>query len=474
MKAQKRPFHPVLVAALLLAFLTPAAFAALCGSSPATTSPGYHCSNSCQASCPQKSCSTSCCDWIEDPNGELVTWGQTTCGGSPYPCDDCGNTRCGGCESYSGYGNTTACRADCTNGAAADRNACVPHVVSKFNRISSHDKQFKINNGGCCSHGQIHWANLADAGLADPCHFQGIARLRDNPWIAMVANNTDTHGNLCATNPTPYYDNGPQLFIARMGSKSSAGDGSWGSGWSVSQDQVQHHLPLGNPPDLWHPGGMQAVGDYLLFGIDSTGTTLYTIDVTDPDIYTPHEVVSATTVLDYLGNQTTGGPNAGNVSVNAVAAVQDADGHYLVATNFNNGSAWMFRSQNADIESPDYRYLGPILWSPASSIREWDGSGMVRECGTDDLYLVTFYNTKRTGIGGTNMAQLWSLDVRADEVIATHVRARSFDDAGSAFFAGVGLYIQGSSGRMAIYSSERFPHGSFLGGNNDLDCDEWW
>lgn len=471
----ERSTIPLAFAGILLwGSLAPAAFGAMCGTSPATTSPGYYCSNYCRLDCPQRSCSAFCCDWIFDPGGG-ETWGSTTCGASPYPCDDCGNGFCGGCESYTGFGNTTACRRDCTNGSGPDRDACVPHVQTKFNWISTSDKTFKINNHGGSSTGQPAWDDMENSTWSE-CHFQGIARLRDYPWIAMVANQAGSSGIPCTLFPqTPFNRWGVQLFFARMDSKSSAGDGRWGSGWSTSQDQVEHYLSppddLGAPPALWHPGGMQAIGDYLLLAIDSTGTTLYTVDVANLDADEP-EVVNET-VLDGLDNQQ-GTGTSGDVSAHAVAAVQDADGHYLVATNFNNGNAWMFRSQSEDLADPDYRYLGPIEWSPASEIRGWDGSGMVRECGTDTLYLVTFYNTNPSGIFGENKAQLWRLDVDEDEVQATHLETRNFHDASGAFYAGVGLYVQGSTGRMAIYSSERNPDGAATGGNRDLDCDEWW
>ena len=435
----------------------------------------------CETQCvwdPVVECGTSCYN---------VEAGFTvTCGGYNGACYNypvCGN---GICERppltappwvpWEVHGN---CPRDCTDGAAVDRNACVPFVEDKFGQISTSDRQFKINNKGGSATGEPQWLYIEDHTWSE-CHFQGIARLRQSPWIAMVANTVDNGTGWpfldCRSASYGTSSDGAQLFLARMDSNLSAGDGAWGSGWSSSQDRVQSHLLLRdvNRPlsSQWHPGGIQAIGDYLLLGTDSD-TYLYTIDVSDP--YRPSRVNSVR--LDYLPGEVSGN-DAPDVKAHGLGAVQDADGHYLVATNSNNKDAWMFRSQTTDIANPGYLYLGKVQWSNLSKVKPYDGLGLVRECGTNTIYLLTFFNTQQTGITGTNKAQLWRLAISGGSISASYVRTRSFADAGSAFFAGVGLYVQGSTGRMAIYSSERYPNGAVTWpwqiSNKDLDCDEWW
>lgn len=356
------------------------------------------------------------------------------------------------------------CPLGCTDGGNAVRNACVPFVQSRFDEITTYQKQFKINNYGP---GELYW-DYIDFEQGSPCHFQGMARLpQSHPFIAMSANSIG--GDKSFFSNGCFYPNeapngfGAHLFIARMGSKGS-GSGAWGGGWSPSQDNVVSHLLLHSDKfNYWHPGGMQAIGNYLVVGVDSgedDPSHVFTIKVSNP--YSPVKVDDLYRSHD---------------RAEAVAIVRESSDKYLLAVGTDSSQdVEFYRSLGTNIEDPDYQPLGFINWIGSAKEGNYNNMALVRECGTNQIFLIGAYNTGLYGeIGGTNKAQLWKLNLYSNRVDAYHVRTRDFGDAGSIWSAGVGLYVRSATGEIAFYSSEKYPNAAAFGGsNNDLDTDEWW
>lgn len=490
------------------AFGAEPAGAAMCGSSPETTSPGHYCSNMCHSSCPYPmSCSTNCCGW--GWNG----WGRITCGTSGYGCstDYCGNGTCGSCESYG------TCTRDCSDGGSSEENPTVPWVVDRFNQIDAQGtklglwfattnlpritmldgSRYFLSDPPAGEHPwygmELVGDNLISLDSVRPipsifapvqlhtlsaCHVQGFQRLRAEPYVAYTFKSD--HGGGGINRCYGYSDGGAHLFVANIASKLNAGHGEWGtnrgggSRWNTPPSDA-HHLNVMMDKDFGHPGGLQAVGDYLVTGMDPDGSGVASIrfwNVINPR----NPSYLATPSFEVSEHRAEG-----------VAMVRLADDRYLVAVSSQQAKRIDFYlSRDVDLPTTEFDHTGTwrlgeeglaagsilfeawcdddLLCRSTEGWVNYSSYNLLRESGTNKIFLVGLGRSEADFCGvdlldGRDFIHLFELsnwDDAAPGVSVKGVAEKHMTAPDCNFCAGASLYIQHDSkfGSLAVYCSE--------------------
>jgi len=271
--------------------------------------------------------------------------------------------------------------------------------------------------------------NLTQKGLLsmNRCHIQGTSRLRADGYMVFSANSQDRplgEGkrawaiNSCPSLPTTQ-GGGAHLFVADLGVYKSKSGYAWGDKSSSSDESVD--TPVDNrivksvllstdenvqPPDvgslteLYHPGGIAGVGDFIYVGFDGEDHTSYLkiLDMADP----------ASPVL-------VGGRGFADHKTQALGATALADGRVLLAVVDTNTKDWKIHFY---IEARDpgtkeidrHRFIKAGTWEESEEIGKRSQKGfpflkyqslaLLRECGSDDIYLVGVHNDRRLRCGG--------------------------------------------------------------------------
>lgn len=517
---------------LCLAFAAQPSQAAMCGSSPTTTSPGYYCSNMCHASCPYPmSCNTSCCGW--DLNG----WGTITCGQSGYGCswDYCGNGTCGSCEFHG------TCARDCSDGGSGEANPSVPWVAQRFDRIDAQGTKlglwFATTNlaritmldgsryflsdppAGAHPWYQMELVNDTLVSVSSvralpsvfapvqlhtlsACHVQGFQRLRAAPYVAYTFKSD--HGGGGFNRCYGYSDGGAHLFLANIASKGSAGNGEWGtnrgggSRWNTPTSDV-HELNLMMDKVSGHPGGFQAVGDYLVTGMDpdgSGGSKIRFWNVINPR----NPQYLATPSFDVSAHRAEG-----------VAMVRLADERYLLAvsseqakridfylsrdehlpsTEFDPAGTWRLGEEGLASGSVFFNAWcddDPFLCRTEEGWVNYSSYNLLRESGTNKIFLVGLGRTEADFCGadpldGRDFIHLFELSNWEDAspgVSLKGVDEKHMIAPDCNFCAGAGMYVQHNSkyGTLAVYCSEHqgdYESGTYEGTGIRTENDVVW
>ncbi len=325
------------------------------------------------------------------------------------------------------------------------------------------------------------------------CHAQGFARLPNAPeWVAFTS--TTMAGEVGVPFATGCPDPVPSsvsaglgsfLYLVKLESKSGSGSGAFGTNRILSSypqlaprsDATRSVLQLNvnaagitGGEYLYHPGGFQAIGDYLLVGTDDRGnfgsskdSVVWLVDVSDP--HAPF-IEPGATLRD---------PNVG---AETVGIVRLEDGTYLMVKGSNSSRLikW-YRSTTQSLTDPGWYLM--MTWDLQNSNTLWIGNhgyafysawdnyqaiNLYREEGTDEVFLVGTFNDGIGGvIGGENYGIAWRLVCDGGGSISSGCQfyglwedGHNFGDGDDAynFAAGAGFYVHPGRGTLHMYAIE--------------------
>ncbi len=405
-----------------------------------------------------------------------------TCLESGFPCKGAPVRFCGDGTCRFDDGETASnCAADCFDNRAAVDNHCAQPLPAEVDRLDlSSGGLFKVWNDGGTATAESVWEYL-DSKSRSPCHVQGFARLRKDNGFAFVANRTGGKGKLvwpftrnCSDENSSAWSGQATAYVwTGKITSASGGEGCYAPNNTRSQDQVTSFLRLGNNPSFFHPGGVQAIGDFLVVGVDrgqDFPSWIYLVNVRDPD--NPFVVWRFTQLFD---------------RAEAVAIGRTAAGDYLLFVGAHQGDVLnVWRSTTTNLQTTgwsfDYQFSNFIYGGYTGPSKDYNYNNLaaLRECGSNDLYLAGL--TSNGSKGGTvdsqddSVIELWSLNGDGSQLgamsLATTVTLDNpcngflqFDICPN-FGAGGTIYVN-EQGFLLAYASEHYPDG------NDLDILEW-
>ncbi len=373
----------------------------------------------------------------------------------------CGDHRCT-------IGETHAlCPVDCTDGGSAEANACAAHVVDKFNALSARgdtfttfDITFKeppIFPDGAFENSL---AFIAEHDLS-PCHTQGIARIGNRGLAQTInrgagSNSPFINGCKEADELEPHH--GAELYIYGMWSESPNNVGPWLGG--QTDGIVSAHVLIDN--EYVHAGGIQNIGNYLVVGFDPNGGGVSRVRIYD--------------VSDLHDPQIVGGFERSNGRAEAVGVVREESDSYLIAVGSQQSQHIDFyRSQGTSLETTawelvasydfDTQGLDPnSIGSNHDHDRNYNSINLIKECGTNRLYLAGFANTGPKGGAVNNFTGSGDNWVELHEVnlggpfILKRVGVKRFEYPGRevSFSAGATMYIRPDNGEPIVYGSSHY------------------
>jgi len=259
------------------------------------------------------------------------------------------------------------------------------------------------------------------------CHIQGTSRLRADGYMVFSANSQDRplgEGkrawaiNSCPSLPAAE-GGGAHLFVADLGAYKSEPGYAWAdqatspdeSGGAPIKNRIVNSVLLSTdenvqPPDvgslteLYHPGGIDGVGDFIYVGFDGEDHTSYLkiLDMSDP---TSPVLVGGRRFVDHKAQ--------------ALRVTALADGRILLAVVDTNRKDWKIHFY---IEAQDpgtkeivrHRFIKAGTWEESEEIGKRSQKGfpflkyqslaLLTECGSDDIYLVGVHNDRRLRCGG--------------------------------------------------------------------------
>jgi len=443
---------------------------------------------SCDVECvwdPLVACTTSCHNFWDN-----IT---TTCGaynGVCYNVPVCGNDRCEpkpfGSPQWVQAETPSNCPYDCPSGVYSPYdNHCVVNVPAKISALGSRGgsvHRYHLDGGtagavvtneyGMAGQyprtmGQL-WNELDDRNLSK-CHVQGFAKFPGGgaadftfDWNRVGGVGSEwleyLFGAYCPDDYTPGAPEYPGILMTKP----------------VSSSRVAYGKSFGALIGQTHPGGMQAIGQFLVVGIDSGGTTAHIYfwvygNPQDPWVASSfeHTVTRA----------------------EAVAIGRLASGKYLLLIGSEQGTRMsVYRSSTTSLYSTAWSYLGDfrtgVNWAgPSDSDYNYNNLTILKECGSNDLYLAGLTNnhypdcfgnrdscdksvidlhkiTTTGNVGGYGLQRLF--DVTLDNPCDCFL---CFDICPN-FAAGGGLEAR-PDGNVNAYATEHWNDGS------DLDVLEW-
>lgn len=465
--------------------------AALCGASPATTSPSYWCSNYCWSSCPQRSCTSFCCDWGFDE-----TWQMTTCGASPFPCAK--STLCG---DYVCTTNTCSSQSESPSSCPTD---CVALNYSSSGEVqgayTSLDVQQQLVNLEGRNGTLVRWTDVnevyydfleLDGFVNTSCHIQSIAVTypyypkssfgpHDRFAISYNRYGTDQSwfvGGGCDGGPFDS-SNLPRVLWAPY-------DNTFSNRYVAVRQELSPGLSY-----FLHPGGMQSAGRYVAGGIDGN-------DEADILILFLGSSWQNKRVVATLEQRKSQFPS-GKARAEAVAIVDQANGRFLLVSGQEEGKKLiLWESDGTDIETTGWSLIGELT-SPSSQYSgygsvlggnlNFNNLALVRERGTNDIYLLGLSNEPyRCAVVGAGCGNTTAGDDSVIVPFKYHPSSHSFTlvtlpngknhvrlsepcgglDVCPSFVAGGTVFVN-DEGYLEARATEHWPEGS-----PDLDVLEW-
>ena len=269
--------------------------------------------------------------------------------------------------------------------------------------------------------------NLTQRGLTtmNRCHIQGTQRLRADGYMVFSANSQDRPRgegkrkwalNNCPSLPMSQ-GGGANLFVVNLDAYTSKPGHAWRDQVKADEDTPTTHHIVKNirlsvdddvqPPDvgsleeLWHPGGIDGVGDFVYVGFDDNvdhKSYLKVFDVADP---TNPLLVGGRGFVDHMSQ--------------ALGTTDLPDGRILLAVVDTNREQWQvhFYVEDGDPASGQilrHRFIKAGIWKESDDIGKdtqsgfpflkYQGLALLRECGSDTIYLVGVHNDRRLRCGG--------------------------------------------------------------------------
>jgi hypothetical protein len=267
-------------------------------------------------------------------------------------------------------------------GGTDTTNSCVADVVNQIRVPNNHSP------GHLSLYAEVpagDWGNSEDAELrpywymtgASQCHIQGFARTRNG--VLVWTGNSKGFGtgvNECAGGAGNGY--GAHLFLGGITGDLPNFPQLRSDGEGGDTGEITANIPLSETH--YHPGGIQAIGQYVIVGMDSGSTPGNQVKIFKVESQGVTEVNSTLV----------------STKAQSVGIVDEADGRYLVTVGSSSSKVIDF-----------YRTTGTSLADPLVYVGrwEWDVEGFadgsidnnhidyqninpVRECGTNRLFLI--------------------------------------------------------------------------------------
>lgn len=373
----------------------------------------------------------------------------------------CGDQRCTIGETHA------TCPIDCTDGGGTAANACAVHVLDKFNALSAEGDTFIIfdttfKEPPLFPKGAFEnsLAYIAEHNLS-PCHTQGIARIGNRGLAQVINRGAGSNApiiNGCKEADELEPHHGAELYIYGMWSESPHGAGPWLG--QQTDGSVSAHVLIDN--EYVHGGGIQNIGNYLVVGSDPNGGGVSRIRIYD--------------VSDLHDPQIVGGFERSNGRAEAVSVVRESSGSYLIAVGSRQSQHIDFyRSQETTLETTAWdlvaAYDFPSQGLDPNSIgtnhdhdKNYNSINLIRECGTNRLYLAGFANTGAFGGAvnnftgsGNNWVELHQVNLDGPFILK-RVAVKHFEYPGRevSFSAGAAIYIRPDNGRPIVYGSSHY------------------
>ncbi|MDJ0957343.1 MAG: OmpA family protein [Arenicellales bacterium] len=269
--------------------------------------------------------------------------------------------------------------------------------------------------------------NLTQRGLAtmNRCHIQGTYRLRADGYMVFSANSQDRprgEGNRkwalnnCPSLPTSM-GGGAHLFVVNLGGYTAKPGYAWRDQVDSNEETptTQHIVKnvllsvdddvqppdVGSLEDLWHPGGIDGVGDFVYVGFDDNinhKSYLKVFDMADP---IAPALVGGRGFVDHMSQ--------------AFGVTDLPDGRILLAVVDTNQDEWRIHFYVEDTtpgsgEIIRHQFTKAGIWKESADIGQDSQTGfpflkyqslaLLRECGSDDVFLVGVHNDRRLRCGG--------------------------------------------------------------------------
>jgi hypothetical protein len=267
-------------------------------------------------------------------------------------------------------------------GGTDTTNSCVVDVLNQVNAPENHSP------GNLSLYTEVpggDWGNAEDAKIrpywyamgASQCHIQGFARTR-NGTLVWTANSKGfgTGFNECAGGAGNGY--GSHLFLGgitgdrpnfpQLRSDTEGGDSGL----------ITANIPLS---DSWyHPGGIQAIGQHVIVGMDSGSTPYNAVKIFKVGAYGVTEINSVLVPT----------------KAQSVGIVDEADGRYLVTVGSSSSKVIDFYRTTGTNLADSLMHVGRWEWADEGfadgSIDgkhiDYQNINPVRECGTNKLFLL--------------------------------------------------------------------------------------
>jgi hypothetical protein len=261
-------------------------------------------------------------------------------------------------------------------------NSCVADVVSQVNTAKSHSPESlslytEVPAGD--------WGNTEDVEFrpywymmgASQCHIQGFARTR-NGVLVWTGNSKgfSTGINECAGGAGNGY--GAHLFLGgvtgdlpnypQLRSDTEGGDSGL----------ITANIPLSET--LYHPGGIQAIGQHVIVGMDSGSSSGNLVKIFKVGSLGVTEINSTLV----------------STKAQSVGIVDEADGRYLITVGSSSSKVIDFyRTSGASLIDP-LVHVGRWEWEAGGfadgsidqNLIDYQSINLVRECSTDKLFLL--------------------------------------------------------------------------------------
>lgn len=347
-------------------------------------------------------------------------------------------------------------------------NSCVVDVVDQ---VQNHPARSAGEIGLVIDVPGGDFGNAADARLrpywyimgAAKCHIQGFARTRDGTLV-WSANSKGFGGtvNRCAGGSGNGY--GAHLFLGNVTGEMPNYPQLWSTG---SAGVITTNIPLSE--ELYHPGGIQAIGQYVIVGMDNGSSPENSLRIYH---------VGADSVLEVNALQLP-------TKAQSVGIVNEADGRYLVTVGSSSSKVIDFyRTSGTQINDP-LRHVGRWTWEDEGfsddSIDQkhidYQNINPVRECGTNKLFLIATgrENTWFDGgeFSGDDYAQVFEVltpirdnpdDLEYEIVLKKVARKHFYFDDGN-WMAGGSVFIS-DDGKLHFYAMEH--------GYSTIKCSRSW
>jgi len=324
------------------------------------------------------------------------------------------------------------------------RNRCTEDMVAGFGELpSAPTGKLRYRSMGGQRLPPFN-AKLRDFAAWDP-HIQSVARLSlpwaDNRWMVVSRSNP---GHIGAAGIFMVYLDGVQ--------------GAEGTRWVYPGDDFTGEPPANRRTHLYypladtdHPGGMQAVGDYLVVAAEAPEGSAPFVEI----LQRVTGDVAYSTLQRFTLYGDLGEPVAPSRFITAVALTQLRNGSYLlfVLGKDEEQQGWFYRSDAGPLNAETaWSFLGHV------ALPDWyQNVGLIDECDTRDVYLLATNNVDFDGSAssGTEYADLMRVtwNAESEQVEVPLISSRTFGAGGGGyctFRAGAHAFID-LDGRLALY-----------------------